>query len=847
MKKWFKRGLFTLVVFVIVALVGAAVFLLTFDPNAYKNKVAELVYEKYQRQLEINGDIELSLFPRIGLSVEKVTLSDRNSDTLFASLDSARFAVAVWPLLWNRLVVDHVAVNGAQVWLNRDENQNFNFTDLIQRSQATPTQAQADFSLIKEVQAQSTLLAPDANQAEFQIDIAGLSLKDSALYFYDQSSGTQQQLVGLELNTGRMTFGQPFDVIFKGQLQGDKPISSAQVEGQAVFQIEPHLHRYAAQRINLNVTGNIGPYKAQSASLRGGLEWLVHTQDIRARQIELLTQGQWQLDNLNVEKVNWSLTASQLNLKHNLSMLNAQKMQWRLNAQLPKIDGAEEQKVEVALDVPRLVIETDNVESDPIAFSLKQTQGAHMFGLNARLKNMGGTAKNIALNQLQLDVAHKKNNQAWKWSTTTDANWQPQTKWLDWQNMITHVHLEDEAIKPNPAQAKLEGKGSLDGDKARIHFEGNWSSANTNADIQIEAEHKNDWLLNVAIDAERIDLSPWLVAESQRSDRAKARLARKTAPTRLLIDQLDWRELQAKVLIKTKRLVFNQFQMEDLNAEIAQKDAIVSFDKWTARSFDGQLVGSGQWHHNTGQTKLQAKWKEADLYAYSQAFSTPLQWAGKGAVSVDLSTTGWTELARHANLAGKTQIQAQEAYLVGWGFWPYMQELNQAVRNIFSGQVKAPNGRFTRTQNTALQRLDYVVTWNAGQGQITKWSATAPGLRLQLEPHSYFDAVNQQLQVNFRIDMQRKSIPAAFADLSGYATHPLYLTAQGTWASPNYSIDWARQKQPEIQQALEAGLLSVLTGHDVSEALSPPMSNPAKAAEEAAKGLGSTLIDLLKK
>src|SRR5690606_39924550 len=77
----------TLVVLVIVALVGAAVFLLTFDPNAYKNKVEQLVYERYQRHLTIEGDIELSLFPRIGLAVEHVSLSnqDRKSTRLNSS------------------------------------------------------------------------------------------------------------------------------------------------------------------------------------------------------------------------------------------------------------------------------------------------------------------------------------------------------------------------------------------------------------------------------------------------------------------------------------------------------------------------------------------------------------------------------------------------------------------------------------------------------------------------------------------------------------------------------------------------------------------------------------------
>ncbi len=79
MKTWFKRILIGLVVLVLVAVVGLAIFLLTFDPNAYKYKLEELVQERYQRTLTIEGEIELSLFPRIGLSVQGVSLSEPKS------------------------------------------------------------------------------------------------------------------------------------------------------------------------------------------------------------------------------------------------------------------------------------------------------------------------------------------------------------------------------------------------------------------------------------------------------------------------------------------------------------------------------------------------------------------------------------------------------------------------------------------------------------------------------------------------------------------------------------------------------------------------------------------------
>jgi len=104
MKVWIKRVLIGLVAVFFLVLLGIAVFLLTFDPNSYKARVQDEVFQRYQRTLNIEGDIALSVFPRLGLTVNKISLSEPNSDLVFASIDHARIAVAIWPLVSNRLV-----------------------------------------------------------------------------------------------------------------------------------------------------------------------------------------------------------------------------------------------------------------------------------------------------------------------------------------------------------------------------------------------------------------------------------------------------------------------------------------------------------------------------------------------------------------------------------------------------------------------------------------------------------------------------------------------------------------------------------------------------------------------
>ena len=257
LKVWLKRALFSFVAVLIVALVSIAIFLLTFDPNAYKSKLEEIIYSRYQRTLAINGDIQLSLFPRIGLSVSDLSLSDREGQAVFASMDSARVAVAIWPLLFNRLVVDHVAVTGFKAWWSRDQQGLFNFRDLAGYT-VDPAPLATDASPAKKVAVASPPEIPVVTKTDLSIDIAGLDLKNGEIHYEDAITGNRFRIVKLDVNTGRVTFDQAFDVAIKGNVLGEQPKIDASLDVQAVVKVDPRGQDYSAQKINLQVSGNVG-------------------------------------------------------------------------------------------------------------------------------------------------------------------------------------------------------------------------------------------------------------------------------------------------------------------------------------------------------------------------------------------------------------------------------------------------------------------------------------------------------------------------------------------------------------------------------------------------------------
>ncbi len=116
---------------VLLALLAAAVYFgATVNPNDYKGDLVRLMQQQHQRTLSIGGDIRLRLYPRIGAEFGKVSLSEQNSATEFASADGMTVSVALLPLLRNRIEIDRIEVRGARMRLVRSADGSVNTRDL---------------------------------------------------------------------------------------------------------------------------------------------------------------------------------------------------------------------------------------------------------------------------------------------------------------------------------------------------------------------------------------------------------------------------------------------------------------------------------------------------------------------------------------------------------------------------------------------------------------------------------------------------------------------------------------------------------------------------------------------
>ena len=174
----------------VALIIGAAImFSLLFDPNDYKDQISTGVRDATGRDLVIEGDIDLSLFPWLAIEIGRTTLGNAEGfdDSPFASFDSARLSVQIMPVLLRReIVVGTAALDGLNVNLQVRQDGTGNWEDLGEAGEPEPEQADADAR----------------GGQTGTLDISGVAVTNAALTYVDASTGDRIEIADLNFTTG---------------------------------------------------------------------------------------------------------------------------------------------------------------------------------------------------------------------------------------------------------------------------------------------------------------------------------------------------------------------------------------------------------------------------------------------------------------------------------------------------------------------------------------------------------------------------------------------------------------------------------------------------------------------
>jgi AsmA protein len=132
-------------VIALTALVLLSVWLLV-NPNHYKTKIAAAVKDTTGRDLVLQGDIKLSVFPWVALELGPATLGNPAgfSSQPFLSFQHAAVRAKLLPLIHERLEIVRVEIDGLDVRLQKNAEGKGNWEGLDRARAQTPSESGAD-------------------------------------------------------------------------------------------------------------------------------------------------------------------------------------------------------------------------------------------------------------------------------------------------------------------------------------------------------------------------------------------------------------------------------------------------------------------------------------------------------------------------------------------------------------------------------------------------------------------------------------------------------------------------------------------------------------------------------
>ncbi|MGB0712605.1 MAG: AsmA family protein, partial [Gammaproteobacteria bacterium] len=203
-------------VLLLLLVVAIVVIPMVVDPNDFKDPLAQQVKKATGRELTIEGDIGLSVFPWVGLELGKTRLGEAPDfgPGDFAVVEAVEVRARLLPLLESRLEMDTVRLQGVAVNLKRNKDGRANWDDLAKGSEDTGGQEPSQ-------QGGSGLAG---------FVIGGLEIVDASAMWKDEMAGQEVKLTSLSVTTGAVQPGEPVDVSLEADVDSIAPAAKARID-----------------------------------------------------------------------------------------------------------------------------------------------------------------------------------------------------------------------------------------------------------------------------------------------------------------------------------------------------------------------------------------------------------------------------------------------------------------------------------------------------------------------------------------------------------------------------------------------------------------------------------------
>ncbi|NDV22599.1 AsmA family protein [Desulfovibrio sp. JC022] len=225
-----------LILIVGVAMVLAVVLI---NPNDYKGEIAEAVRGKTGRELVFDGDLELSVFPWIGVKTGGIALSNAVgfSEKNMFSLKSADVSLKLLPLITGKVELKNVDVADLQLFLMRNKDGLTNWDDLTGDKKSEEKKDEPSSS----------------GKSELNLSVGGVNVQNARVVWDDRKENVRQSVDDCDIVIEGFAPGSPFNFNVHVALSSTKPEISADINTSGEASISADFKQLSVKGLNVVV------------------------------------------------------------------------------------------------------------------------------------------------------------------------------------------------------------------------------------------------------------------------------------------------------------------------------------------------------------------------------------------------------------------------------------------------------------------------------------------------------------------------------------------------------------------------------------------------------------------
>ena len=702
MPLWIRRALIVATGLLVLLVVAAAWLIHSFDPNRYKGVAIDWMKAERQRTLAIDGPIELSIFPRLAVTLSSVRLSEKGRADEFAAIDHAALSVDLLPLLRRELVIGRVEARGVRAALTRDAQARRNTDDLAGTSgpaAATPGGAAS---------------APATGSAPLRFDISRIELSDVRLRLKDVPAALDGELRVDSLTTGRLASGVESPVSLRAGLAFKSPALQGTLSGSTRVRPDLGTGSVALSDMDLAFKGDVPGASAVDAAVKGSLAWdgTQGALEARALAVQLGAKA------AGIDFAGTRVDIDRFAYDPTRQALSVAKLAVRVKGQR----GGE--PLAFDLDWPQLDVQGDRLSGSALS---GQLQLAGATPLKARFKSEAPTGNfdTLSLPGFEAVIASSGTQRQIDGTLRSRIVLRPAQRSLTLDPLDLQAKVVDPGLKP----LALSARGKLGASMGPSAQAASWTLAGQLNDNRFNIDGNANLagstpIVKTQASFDTLDLNT-LLADASGSGKTAPATPGSPAAADTPVDLSALRSVNAQVGVRAGNLVLRQYRVSAARLDATLDAGVLRITSLQGKAWGGALEATGLADARASRIAVQATATGVNVNALLKDVAAKDLLEGTGRVTLDVDTTGRTVGELRSRLQGTAALQLRDGAVKGVNLAKSLRQAKAAL-----GLKQDATQKASQVEKTDFSELSASFQIDKGVARSRDLDLKSPFLRL---------------------------------------------------------------------------------------------------------------------